>query len=451
MADMINQHPIKIISYSSRNLWLLTFPLLRGLLSVRMDVFELYRWLRGAWFDILILAVIIFIGWLRWRFTKIYIGENKFIIKSGIAIKREAELEYTEISCVSFSRGLILRFIRACNVSTYTSAAQMNRKPEISLLLRKQDAALLEERLPFGYREPSLCVYKPSFAKAALFALVLSGRINSRRIPLKSVKLFFSRRTVVIALATLLVVFRSSIFILMLAALTVKLLFFVSALLKYGRLKIHSNAGSVIISSGILSYNTYYINSSLISLTAKKSGLFTGAFIKEYVIYCATAIYIPVLEYETHVRHRSGIKPKSLMAYIILPLSFFFVFAIAGAYLFIFLKITHDFIVLFIITLCMLMLFFAAIRMRSFYRSEIIAGEEELILKFHRHNGFYTMRVHKSNLVKVSESQNIFQRITDTCSLCFYFRKRRSLKISFAGMEVNEVTERINHFGDFMN
>lgn len=51
---MYHEHPIRILKYSIKNLWLLIFPLIRGIHAITFDVGKLYHWIKGAWFDIAI-------------------------------------------------------------------------------------------------------------------------------------------------------------------------------------------------------------------------------------------------------------------------------------------------------------------------------------------------------------------------------------------------------------
>ena len=63
---MHRQHPIKILVLMSKNFWLLLIPLVRGLVTLRLDF---YRWVSGAWLDILILLFIGRSAYFRWLFA----------------------------------------------------------------------------------------------------------------------------------------------------------------------------------------------------------------------------------------------------------------------------------------------------------------------------------------------------------------------------------------------
>ena len=48
------EHPIKILRYSAKNLWLLIFPLLRSLRFYPFSFQNLIDWGAGVWFDLLV-------------------------------------------------------------------------------------------------------------------------------------------------------------------------------------------------------------------------------------------------------------------------------------------------------------------------------------------------------------------------------------------------------------
>ena len=53
------EHPIKILRYSAKNLWLLIFPLLRSLRFYPFSLQKLIDWGAGAWFDLLVALLIL--------------------------------------------------------------------------------------------------------------------------------------------------------------------------------------------------------------------------------------------------------------------------------------------------------------------------------------------------------------------------------------------------------
>lgn len=65
---MLHEHPIKILRYTAKNLWLLIFPLLRSAHFFPFSAKEVAAWLHGSWFDLLICVLILTYGAIRWYF-----------------------------------------------------------------------------------------------------------------------------------------------------------------------------------------------------------------------------------------------------------------------------------------------------------------------------------------------------------------------------------------------
>ena len=94
---MYREHPLKIIAYASKSIWLLIFPLLRGLKTAHIDPDFFYNWIKGAWFDIMVLLIILSYGYLRWFTTWIRFSETD--------ISRSTTLNVTAFVVVSNKNG----------------------------------------------------------------------------------------------------------------------------------------------------------------------------------------------------------------------------------------------------------------------------------------------------------------------------------------------------------
>ena len=82
------EHPIKILRYSAKNLWLLIFPLLRSLRFYPFSLQKLIDWGAGAWFDLLVALLILGIGTLRWHACTYYFDEVSIRSQSGLLLRR---------------------------------------------------------------------------------------------------------------------------------------------------------------------------------------------------------------------------------------------------------------------------------------------------------------------------------------------------------------------------
>ena len=120
MKRLYHEHPIRIIKYSVKNIWLLIFPLLRGLNAIRLDRDRMYEWLRGAWFDILILVLIVIFGFLRWICSVVEISPYGITHTDGIVFRLKKTLPYSNLSSTSFEYPFYLRGFQQAPIQNVT-------------------------------------------------------------------------------------------------------------------------------------------------------------------------------------------------------------------------------------------------------------------------------------------------------------------------------------------
>lgn len=148
---LYREHPINILKYAGKNIWLLVFPLLRGIRSIRLDVYAFYHWLQGAWFDLLVVLVILGIGYLRWHFIQFRAERNCFVYSSGILIRREVVIPYDNLSVITAEHPWWLRPLFAVRVQLDTRAGAL-KTMDISILVRRSDYRRIKQRLPIRLR-----------------------------------------------------------------------------------------------------------------------------------------------------------------------------------------------------------------------------------------------------------------------------------------------------------
>ena len=79
MREFQRQHPVFVVHAFSKYLILLLLPLLRSLVLLRGDVLT---WVRGTWFDILVLLAIIGAGVAQWMATRYALREEGIFVAS---------------------------------------------------------------------------------------------------------------------------------------------------------------------------------------------------------------------------------------------------------------------------------------------------------------------------------------------------------------------------------
>ncbi|MGN0622248.1 MAG: PH domain-containing protein [Porcipelethomonas sp.] len=173
------EHPLKIIKYAAKNIWLLIFPLIRGIRSMRLDFNALYSWIRGAWFDILIVLLILGFGYLSWRFTSFDITDQQIVRKSGIIIKHRVSVPFKNISAVTAEHSFYLRPFYAVRLNIDTRAGAFSAS-DMSLLIRRRDLRSINRKMPRSehHAGKKSLVIQPKWFAIVFFSLVFSSSLS---------------------------------------------------------------------------------------------------------------------------------------------------------------------------------------------------------------------------------------------------------------------------------
>ena len=92
------QHPIKLLSYTTRYFWLLLIPLARSLYSILLDVDAWKTWIAGAWLDLVVLGAIFGFAWIRWISIYFSFDNERITVTKGVIAESETTVLYSEIS-----------------------------------------------------------------------------------------------------------------------------------------------------------------------------------------------------------------------------------------------------------------------------------------------------------------------------------------------------------------
>lgn len=170
------QHPLQMLPFIGKYLFLLLLPLFRGLIAVR-DPAGLQAWLRGSWFDILIILLIIIFAYFSWRCSSICISEDAMIVHNGWLIHRKTIIPLSHITTLSVEAPFYLRPFRARRVFVDT-AGGMWRNQDLKLLLYAKDAdTLLSLRLP-AQSPPSRRCYRARWRYLLFLSLCVSNSLT---------------------------------------------------------------------------------------------------------------------------------------------------------------------------------------------------------------------------------------------------------------------------------
>lgn len=181
MIKLYHEHPLKILKYSAKNIWLLIFPLIRGIRAYRLDVNRLYEWFRGSWFDILIILIILLFGYIKWKFSLISVSNNTITHIRGIIFKVRTDIPIRNISSVTIEHPFHLRIFRAVKFYADTRSGT-TASNDMFLLLKRRTSDEIMKKIPSASRHDSIKYsHKPKlyliFLFSALFSSSLSGII----------------------------------------------------------------------------------------------------------------------------------------------------------------------------------------------------------------------------------------------------------------------------------
>lgn len=153
---MCREHPLRILKYSTKTLWLLIFPILRGAINVKssLDFQEIQNmpeiflnWLKGVWFDLFVLAFILGYGWLIWYFRKFTVRENQIYVQDGFIFTRKRILPIKNLSSMTIERPFWLRAFHASYLYVDTASGLLEIT-DIQLLIRQQDEIIFYSAMP---------------------------------------------------------------------------------------------------------------------------------------------------------------------------------------------------------------------------------------------------------------------------------------------------------------
>lgn len=175
---MHREHPLRIVRYSIKNIWLLIFPLLRNLMSLRTTPEEVFRWIRGSWFDLLILLLILGFGWIRWYCSGFSLEGGDICVHEGIFLRRSRYFPTHRLSSLTLEHPFWLRPLQG--VYLYADTASGGRRSgDLRLLIRRADAERFHHAMPklrYGCR----CSrhYKVRPLRILLFSVIFSSSLS---------------------------------------------------------------------------------------------------------------------------------------------------------------------------------------------------------------------------------------------------------------------------------
>ncbi|MBZ4671387.1 MAG: rane-flanked domain [Oscillospiraceae bacterium] len=440
------QHPAKIFYLVSRRFWLMLIPLARGLVALRWDF---YSWVRGAWFDILIVLFIGISAYLRWHCTYYKMESDHISIRTGILAKRNFCVPYEKSNVFLAEHKFFLRPFGAANLYLDTNAGGA-RKTDVSLTVPEKDC----EQLFAAIKKDGgiKASYQPGMKRLVVFSIMfsstLSGVIYIGTLLSQSGKLL-GRSLQAMLFTAMTDVSKSLALKIPPVALGISLFLFagwlfsfLSSLLRHIRFAVSRNGERLEISGGFFTKRNYIINSYGINYADLKQNLLSKLFsVMSINIGCSgygkgkneIPVLIPITTKSQALSSLKMLLPKSvpggygikprwdyILRFITMPAIFCILIPLASKKLF----MMFPFLGSIIIFVCIMgeipALWMLFIKLCAWVSTGIFFDEKNIILRYSYWYSFHTVIIPKEKIAKISISQNIFQIMSGACDVKIY-------------------------------
>ncbi len=451
---MYHEHPLRILRYSAKNIWLLLFPLLRGIQAFHFDPEGIYAWLRGAWFDILILGVIIMFGLVRWNFSRIDITEDSIVHREGVLLRVRTAIPISSISVAIAEYPLLLIPFRGVRFSCDTRAG-LFKSIDMKLLVTRKVAAQLMKCVPEVDRKKKLAdIPKADIWSVLLFSVFFSSGFSGAvyiaafffkggdiaqdiitrslsRLTETTSKLTFGVLQKIPATAIAVGIF----------FITAWLLSFIVNLFRYSRFHVESDSKSLNIGCGVINRRVYKITSDHINFTDLRQNLIMklcGAVTVNINCagYGADSQHLPVLMPIKRERKlgRSfeplgvvgGVKlnfrpsPAGIGSYIFWPVAAALAIFPLSDLLSEFFPRWAELSLFAAIMLEIPTVWLVAVKTTATFTSGVSIYDKKLVIRCSHWTAFHTVIADKENVVKVQIYQSFLQKPSRRCTLCVW-------------------------------
>ena len=171
-------HPVMILEFLWRFLFLLILPVVRGFVSSLSGGF--YLWLQGAWFDLLVVAVILGLAFFQWFFFRFRLVETEgkgrgLVVIRGIFHRQESFLPCERICTLSATASFYLRPLAGVRLRADTLAG--GKTPDLSFTVTKRQAeAIMNGRIDERYNNQYI---KKSYHPRQIYIIALSAILSN--------------------------------------------------------------------------------------------------------------------------------------------------------------------------------------------------------------------------------------------------------------------------------
>lgn len=477
---MYHEHPLKILKNASKNIWLLIFPLLRGIKTMRLDFDVFYNWISGAWFDILVLFLIIGFGYLRWIFTWFRFGENEVSLMTGVLIKKETSIPYESISAVTAEHSFYLRPFKAVRVSVDTCAGAFNSS-DMLLLMRRRDLRRLHHKIPNPHNKVKKTFeIRPKWFTIVFFAFVFSSSISgviymsalffqlgriSKDLLENELKEAFSQLTSEVSSKFALSIPPAAITLAFLIIVT-WLFSFILNILRYAGFTMKKEKQSLEIKMGTITRRSFHIVTQKINYIDMRQSMLMKIFRKTSLnISCSgygnekneLPVLLPILnrrqsnraldilDFGKRIGKRTISSQKAaVITFTGIPLYFCLGIPISAKIFIHFIPSIYQFVLFFAVMAEIPSIWMLIVKITALFSTGVSIEDNFISIRYSRFFAFHTVLADMSKIVKIQIIQNPIQKKLGRCRLDFYFNSEVAKKNKLHGISIKDAETLLN-------
>jgi len=464
---MYREHPLRIIRYCAKNIWLLIFPLIRGIYAGLSEA-EMSEWIRGLWLDIAIIGMIITAGLIMWCFSVIEVGEKLFIHKSGVLIRSIKIIPYKNISTLKAEKPFYLRFFGdvklICETSGGTSGSRGIMLTAGSTLYNE-----IKRNLPTAKKERSegkkhsalwavmLSAFFSSGFSGSLYiaAVFFKGGDIAKDIVSESIKLIADETAklsdrLILSIPTAAAAAGGFFIAAWIFSFTVNLL-------RYSGFRIHRSSLNISIECGLLTKRSYNINTAHINYTDLRQSLIMKYLrIVTVNISCAgygntkrrLPVVIPMRKIESESKDTSEIKSSTsfrpaitvIWQYVWFPV----IFAAGVFVLYLFIRKDEKYAEFALFGLFMVeipLTWLLIVKVTALFTSGVLICGESIVIKYSKGFRFHNIIVRLSKISEITSIQSPFQKMLGKCTIKFIAESKEKYAHIIKGLRYSDYTE----------
>ncbi len=476
MEQKHRQHPVKILGYTKKNFWLLSIPLLRGLVALQ---FDFYAWVEGAWLDILIVSLILVFALSRWFFTSYSFHDDTINVSSGVFFRSKSSVPFSNIASLSVEKSFLLKPFRACAIYVDTNSGSRS-KADISLTVSKK--RLAELSLMYSqFTAASTMKYShyPSRAHLMFFSLIFSNTLSG--VILLATLIYQSGQLVGNELQSRVVstlnnmtkkialVLPKTAFVLSVVLLCGWAFSFVLNLIRHWNFSATRQSDSIAINNGFMTNRSYFLSLKKVNYVDFRQRLLSIIFrISSVHIHCTgygkkkreMAVLIPITtknevfgsmsmllpdfpKPETQIRPTFG----QISRFIWDPIMCILAIPIVALTLMLFFPNWVEVIVLASIIFEIPLVWLLIVKLTAKFATGIGYTNKVYTLKYCKFYEYHTILLPEDKISSVKILRNPFQRLSDNCNLVIYTNAEHTMTHCIKYLTYSEVVDFLSEKG----